>query len=117
MFMTHASYGNGWNRPRSGPGAAPPEWAGLNDDLLLVPRRDGVRVVTQFGEDFVGVLTEQWRSLDVRLERRELDRAADGEVRAAALLLDLDDAAAGAQVLVLGEILHGHDRGARHLPL
>src|SRR5689334_24497912 len=78
-----------------------------DDDLLLVPRGDGVGIVAQAGEDLIGVLAEQGRALDVRLELRELDRAADGQVGTPALLLHLDHGSALTQVGVLGDLLHG----------
>src|SRR5215813_5136058 len=74
----------------------------LEDDALLAHGGDRGAVVTEFGEDLVGVLAQQRGARDIRLERGELDRAADGEERAAALLLHLHDRAAAAQVLVVG---------------
>src|SRR5262249_28169545 len=108
---------NGENRPRQRPGAVLTRAGRSDDDLLLVPRGDGVRVVAQAGEDLTGELAEQRRALDVGLELRELDRAADGQVGTPALLLHLDHGSALTQVGVLSDLLHGKHWRARHLPL
>jgi hypothetical protein len=65
--------------------------AGPSDDLVGVHRGDGIRVVAEFGENLVGVLAEQRRARDLGREPGKLDRAPDRQVRAAILLLDLDE--------------------------
>src|SRR5688572_30114220 len=62
-----------------------------------VEGRDPVGAVAQFREHLVGVLAEQRRPGDLGLQVGELDRAADRQVLAALLVVDLDDGAALAQ--------------------
>src|SRR5487761_953389 len=98
-------------------GRGPGRSGALEDDLVLAEGGARRAVVAELGQDLVAVLAEERGAGDLRGERGELDRAADRQEGAAALLLDLDHRAALAQVLIVGELLHGQDRGAGHLPL
>src|SRR5437899_5241879 len=91
--------------------------AGRSDDVLTVQLGDLFSAVAELRQHFVGVLAQQRGSGDLGREAGELDRAADREVAAAPLLLHLDHAAAGAQGRIVGDLLHGKYRRARHLEL
>src|SRR4030095_17197745 len=81
------------------------------DRLLFVQLDDLVFAVSQLTQHLVSVLAQERRAGDLRREFRKLHRAADGPVRAAHLVRDLDDAADLLQKLVVLELLHGTARG------
>src|SRR2546427_5857457 len=91
--------------------------AGRSYDVLTVQFGDLFSAVAELRQHFVGVLAQQRGSGDLGREAGELDRAADREIAAAPLLLHLDHAAAGAQGRIVGDLLHGKHRRARHLEL
>src|SRR3546814_20813053 len=60
----------------------------------------------------LGVLAKARRGLHLDRRARQLDRTADGLEAAALRMRHLDDGAAGAQRLVVHQLLHVHDRAA-----
>src|SRR6202165_542713 len=86
-----------------------------SDDIVGVHFGDGVGVVAEFGEDFVGVVAEQGCPGDGGGEVGEFDRASDGQVGAALFLGDFHDAAAGAQGGIVGDVVHAEHRCAGHV--
>src|SRR5271163_1432996 len=95
----------------------PRDLAASLDDLVMVHLRDLFRAVAQLLQHLVGMLAQQRSAGDLRREVGELDRAADGEILAAFLFLDLDDSAAGPQRRIVFDFLHRQDRSAWHLEL
>ncbi len=78
---------------------------------------DLVFAVAELTQHVVGVLAQERRALDLGREGRKLHRAADGPVRAAHLVRDLDDGPDALQERVVFDFLHGQHRRARHLEL
>ena len=87
-----------------------PRLAFFGRDLCVAPAQD-------FFQDFVGVLAQGWRPLDLRRRCRKLDRHADVVPLAALRMVEFDIHVAPAHVLVVGQILGGHDRAAGHVEL
>ena len=84
---------------------------------LFFGRDLGVAPTQDLFQDFVGVLAQRGRALDLRGRCRKLDRHADVEPLAALRMVELDVHVASAHVLVVGQILGRHDRAAGHVEL
>src|ERR1700730_13540068 len=73
--------------------------------------------ITEIAQNFVGVLAQHGGGCHFDLQVRELDRAADRQVLAANLVVDVDDRAALAQVGGLRQFLHRENRRAWNVEL
>src|SRR5260221_10709920 len=87
------------------------------DRLLFVHLSDLVFAVAELTQHLVGVLAQEGRALDLGRKGRKLHRAADGPVRAARLVRNLDDGPDALQERVVLDFLHGQHRRAWHLEL
>src|SRR5467141_2287193 len=88
-----------------------------SDGLLLVQFGNFLGGVSQLTQHLVGVLAQERRALDLGREGGKLHRAADGPVRAAHLVRDLDDGPNALQERVVLDFLHGQHRRAWHVEL
>src|SRR3954447_8365415 len=77
----------------------------------------GVAEAEKVPQNFLRVLAEQRRALDLARAVAELDRIADRNVLSARRVIDLDQRPRGEERFVLGELLHGQDRAARDVVL